>query len=148
MSSKKGQKFNKTQRGVERQFTDSKELERDFHRQSKREEGEIVAKKVTIVEEEDSQVERELKQEEEASMNRREREALQKQQAKERYQKLTEEGKTDQARSDLARLAIIRKQREDAKRKKDEEELAKKSKKQESMQAGKSIISKTLGKQK
>ena len=33
------------------------------------------------------------------------------------------EGKTDEARSDLARLAIIKKQREDAARKKEEERL-------------------------
>jgi len=33
--------------------------------------------------------------------------------AKERYWKLHEAGKTDQARADLARLAIIRKEREE-----------------------------------
>lgn len=33
--------------------------------------------------------------------------------AKERYWKLQEAGKTDQARADLARLAIIRKEREE-----------------------------------
>lgn len=38
-----------------------------------------------------------------------------------RERKLQAEGKTDQARSDLARLAIIRKQREEAARKRDEE---------------------------
>lgn len=38
-----------------------------------------------------------------------------------RERKLQAEGKTDQARSDLARLAIIRKQREDAARKREEE---------------------------
>ncbi len=70
---------------------------------------------------------------------------MQKQQAAARYQKLTEEGKTDQARADLARLALIRKQREEAKRKKEEEEAAKQSKKSESLAAGKSIIGKSLG---
>ncbi|KAJ3305945.1 hypothetical protein HDV03_000787 [Kappamyces sp. JEL0829] len=74
------------------------------------------------------------------------REALQKQQAAARYQKLTEEGKTDQARADLARLALIKKQREEAKRKKEEEAAAKESKKAESLQAGKSIMGKALGK--
>uniref|UniRef100_S4RWV9 Pdgfa associated protein 1a n=1 Tax=Petromyzon marinus TaxID=7757 RepID=S4RWV9_PETMA len=49
------------------------------------------------------------------------REELEKQQAKERYMKLHLAGKTDQARADLARLAIIRKQREDAARKRDED---------------------------
>ena len=42
-----------------------------------------------------------------------------KQQAQARYQKLHAEGKTDEAKSDLARLAIIRKQREDAKLKRE-----------------------------
>jgi len=47
-----------------------------------------------------------------AELSRREREALQAQQAKERYQKLHEAGKTDEAKADLARLAEIRKKRE------------------------------------
>jgi len=38
-----------------------------------------------------------------------------------RQRKLQEEGKTDQARSDLARLALIRKQREEAARKREEQ---------------------------
>lgn len=42
-----------------------------------------------------------------------------------RERKLQAEGKTDQARSDLARLAIIRKQREDAARKREEEKKGK-----------------------
>ena len=41
------------------------------------------------------------------------REALEAAAAKERYWKLHEAGKTDQARADLARLAIIRKEREE-----------------------------------
>ncbi|XP_065098536.1 pdgfa associated protein 1a [Paramisgurnus dabryanus] len=53
-------------------------------------------------------------------LSRREREEIEKQAAKERYMKLHLEGKTDQARADLARLAIIKKQREDAARKRDE----------------------------
>jgi hypothetical protein len=47
-----------------------------------------------------------------SQLSRREREALQAQQARERYQKLHAEGKTDEAKSDLARLALIREQRE------------------------------------
>ncbi|CAL8274968.1 unnamed protein product [Lota lota] len=54
-------------------------------------------------------------------LSRREREELEKQKAKERYMKMHLAGKTDQAKADLARLAIIRKQREDAARKKEEE---------------------------
>ncbi|KAJ8263941.1 hypothetical protein GJAV_G00143340 [Gymnothorax javanicus] len=53
-------------------------------------------------------------------LSRREREEIEKQRAKERYMKLHLEGKTEQARADLARLAIIRKQREDAARKREE----------------------------
>lgn len=44
--------------------------------------------------------------------NRKEREALEAQAAKERYLKLQGEGKTDQAKADLARLKLIREQRE------------------------------------
>jgi len=47
-------------------------------------------------------------------LSRREREAIEKVKAKERYQKLHAEGKTEEARKDLARLAIIRKEREEA----------------------------------
>ena len=46
---------------------------------------------------------------------------MEKQRAKEHYQKLHQAGKTDEARADLARLALIRKQREDAAKKRDEE---------------------------
>jgi len=46
-------------------------------------------------------------------LTRREREALEAAAAKERYWKLQEAGKTDQARADLARLAVIRKEREE-----------------------------------
>ncbi|XP_051928365.1 pdgfa associated protein 1a [Hippocampus zosterae] len=53
-------------------------------------------------------------------LSRREREEIEKQKSKERYMKLHLEGKTDQARADLARLAIIKKQREDAAKKRDE----------------------------
>lgn len=53
-------------------------------------------------------------------LSRREREEIEKQKSKERYMKLHLEGKTEQARADLARLAIIKKQREDAAKKRDE----------------------------
>lgn len=45
-------------------------------------------------------------------LSRREREAIQAQQAKERYQKLHEAGKTDEAKADLARLKLIKEKRE------------------------------------
>lgn len=38
------------------------------------------------------------------------------------FKKLHAEGKTEEARADLARLAIIRKQREDAAKKREEEQ--------------------------
>ena len=47
-----------------------------------------------------------------AELSRREREALQAQQAKERYQKMHEAGKTDEAKADLARLKLIKEKRE------------------------------------
>ncbi|XP_020515328.1 pdgfa associated protein 1b [Labrus bergylta] len=58
-------------------------------------------------------------------LSRREREEIEKQKAKERYMKMHLAGKTDQAKADLARLAIIRKQREEAARKKEEDKKAK-----------------------
>lgn len=53
------------------------------------------------------------------------REEIEKQKAKERYMKMHLAGKTEQAKADLARLAIIRKQREEAARKKEEERKGK-----------------------
>lgn len=44
--------------------------------------------------------------------SRRERESLEAQQAKERYRMLHEQGKTDEAKADLARLKVIREKRE------------------------------------
>merc|ERR1712083_639369 len=58
-------------------------------------------------------------------LSRREREEIEKAKAKANYQKLHAQGKTDEARADLARLAIIRKQREEAAAKRDAEAKAK-----------------------
>ncbi|KAL4805269.1 major facilitator superfamily domain-containing protein [Aspergillus unguis] len=49
---------------------------------------------------------------EKGQLSRREREAIEAQQARERYMKLHAEGKTDEARADLARLAIVKERRE------------------------------------
>lgn len=49
------------------------------------------------------------------------REEIEKQQAKLRYQKLHAEGKTAEAKSDLARLAIIKKEREEAAKRREAE---------------------------
>ena len=65
----------------------------------------------------------ELDSNSEVTLSRREREEVEKQQAQQRYQKLHAEGKTEQAQRDLARLAIIRKQREEAAKKKEEAKL-------------------------
>ncbi|KAI3732031.1 hypothetical protein L1987_63227 [Smallanthus sonchifolius] len=62
-------------------------------------------------------------------LSRREREEIEKQRAHERYMKLQEQGKTEQARKDLERLALIRQQRADAAKKREEEKAAKDQKK-------------------
>ncbi len=58
-------------------------------------------------------------------LSRREREELERQRAKAHYDKLHAAGKTDEARADLARLAIIRKQREEAAKKREDEKKGK-----------------------
>ncbi len=64
-------------------------------------------------------------------LSRREREEIEKQKAHERYMKLQEQGKTDQAKKDLERLALIRQQRAEAAKKREEEKAAKEQKKVE-----------------
>ncbi|KAA8519724.1 hypothetical protein F0562_013980 [Nyssa sinensis] len=64
-------------------------------------------------------------------LSRREREEIEKQKAHERYMRLQEQGKTEQARKDLERLALIRQQRAEAAKKRDEEKAAKEQKKVE-----------------
>ncbi|KAL3851363.1 hypothetical protein ACJIZ3_013245 [Penstemon smallii] len=64
-------------------------------------------------------------------LSRREREEIEKQRAHERYMRLQEQGKTDQAKKDLERLALIRQQRADAAKKREEEKAAKEQKKVE-----------------
>uniref|UniRef100_A0A453FIW2 Casein kinase substrate phosphoprotein PP28 domain-containing protein n=1 Tax=Aegilops tauschii subsp. strangulata TaxID=200361 RepID=A0A453FIW2_AEGTS len=54
-------------------------------------------------------------------LSRREREEIEKQKSHERYMKLQEQGKTEQAKKDLERLALIRQQRADAAKKREEE---------------------------
>ncbi|TKY59194.1 28 kDa heat- and acid-stable phosphoprotein [Spatholobus suberectus] len=64
-------------------------------------------------------------------LSRREREEIEKQRAHERYMRLQEQGKTEQARKDLERLALIRQQRAEAAKKLEEEKFAKEQKKAE-----------------
>ena len=63
-------------------------------------------------------------------LSRRQREEIQKAEAQRRYRQLHAQGKTDEARADLARLAIIRKEREAAaaRKKVEKEEAEKKAK--------------------
>ena len=72
-------------------------------------------KKVTAISHEDGK----------PQLSRREREEIEKQRAKAHYQKLHAQGKTEEARADLARLAIIKKQREEAAKKREEEKKGK-----------------------
>ncbi|XP_004505113.1 uncharacterized protein [Cicer arietinum] len=64
-------------------------------------------------------------------LSRREREEIEKQRAHERYMRLQEQGKTEQARKDLDRLALIRQERAEAAKKREEEKAAKEQKKAE-----------------
>lgn len=75
-------------------------------------------------------------------LSRKEREEIEAQKATAHYQKLHAEGKTDQARADLARLAIIKQQREEAAKRREEE----KRKKDEAAQQKTAQTSKALGK--
>ncbi|XP_037522044.1 28 kDa heat- and acid-stable phosphoprotein [Rhipicephalus sanguineus] len=80
--------------------------------------------------------------EEAPQLSRREREELEKQRAKQHYQKMHAAGKTEEARADLARLALIRKQREEQARKKEEELKAKEAERKAKAES----INKALGK--
>jgi len=75
-------------------------------------------------------------------LSRREREELEKQRATAHYQKLHSEGKTEEARADLARLAIIKQQRADAAKRRDEEKKAKEVQQQKKT----ALTQKALGK--
>ncbi|XP_076309797.1 uncharacterized protein LOC143225026 [Tachypleus tridentatus] len=68
-------------------------------------------------------------------LSRREREEIEHQKAKANYMKLHAAGKTQEAQADLARLTMIRKQREEAAKKREEAKKAK-----ESIKAGKSGV--------
>nr|GMC83899.1 28 kDa heat- and acid-stable phosphoprotein-like [Ipomoea batatas]GMC88238.1 28 kDa heat- and acid-stable phosphoprotein-like [Ipomoea batatas] len=59
------------------------------------------------------------------------REEIAKQKAHERYMKLQEQGKTEQSRKDLERLAQIRQQRAEAAKKREQEKAARERKKLE-----------------
>lgn len=96
----------------------------------------MAAKKMVAKATADPSAPRKVKKDTDVSqLSRREREALQAQQAKERYQKLHAEGKTDEARADMERLKLVRQQREEAaatkEAEKQEKELVNKEKKEQ-----------------
>ncbi|XP_053607828.1 28 kDa heat- and acid-stable phosphoprotein-like [Plodia interpunctella] len=62
---------------------------------------------------------------EKPQLSRREREEIERQRAAAAYQRAHAEGRTEQARADLARLAIIRQQREEAAKRRELEKKAK-----------------------
>uniref|UniRef100_A0A0K8TQ06 Putative 28 kDa heat-and acid-stable phosphoprotein n=1 Tax=Tabanus bromius TaxID=304241 RepID=A0A0K8TQ06_TABBR len=66
---------------------------------------------------------------EKPELSRREREEIERQRAQAHYQKLHAEGKTEQARADLARLAIIKQNREQAAARREAERKEKEEKK-------------------
>ncbi|CAL7934898.1 unnamed protein product [Xylocopa violacea] len=75
-------------------------------------------------------------------LSRREREQLERQRAYANYQKLHAAGKTDEARADLARLAIVKQQREEAAKKRE----AEKKQKELALQKKTEFMQKALGK--
>jgi len=78
-------------------------------------------------------------------MSRREKEAHQKQEAKRRYEALHAQGKTDEARADLARLAIIRKEREAAAEKRRLDKLEQEERQKAAKEASLSAIKSGAG---
>ncbi|MCL7026256.1 hypothetical protein MKW94_019834, partial [Papaver nudicaule] len=64
-------------------------------------------------------------------LSRREREEIEKQKSHERWMKMQEQGKTESSKKDLERLELIRQQRAEAAKKREEEKAAKESKKVE-----------------
>lgn len=77
-----------------------------------------------------------------SQLSRREREALEAQQERERYMKLHAEGKTEEARSDLARLSLIREQREAERARKQAEKEEKEAVAKEKAAARDALLSK------
>ncbi|OJD13589.1 hypothetical protein AJ78_05958 [Emergomyces pasteurianus Ep9510] len=70
-----------------------------------------------------------------SQLSRREKEAIQAQQARERYMKLHAEGKTEEARADLARLALVKERREAEKARKEAEREEREEREREKAEA-------------
>ncbi|KAK3917265.1 28 kDa heat- and acid-stable phosphoprotein [Frankliniella fusca] len=77
-------------------------------------------------------------------LSRREREELEKQRAAANYQRLHAKGKTEEARADLARLAIIKAQREEAAKKRAEDAKMKEVEAQKKKQATQKALGKKV----
>lgn len=77
-------------------------------------------------------------------LSRREREELEKQRAAANYQRLHAKGKTEEARADLARLAIIKAQREEAAKKRAEDAKIKEVEAQKKKQATQKALGKKV----
>lgn len=127
----------KTQKGRYRQFSSPDEIQSDLNKlKLEEEEEEESGDKGSSSSSEDSSSDEEVRKpkgvsnliqvenpnfptkkpdpNEKVQLSRREREELARTRAKEREIRLTAEGKTDKAKADLARLALIRKEREEA----------------------------------
>lgn len=153
----------KNYKGRTRHFTSAEEIDRQMNDNSWRrkkeededesdsetseEEGELSNAQKLIEVENPNRVQNKMKKADDIEattdkpeLSRREREAIEKEQARKRYEKLHAEGKTDEARADLARLAIIKKQREEAAKKKEQDKKEKDTKLQAAEEARKAAI--------
>uniref|UniRef100_A0A1I8G6B6 PP28 domain-containing protein n=1 Tax=Macrostomum lignano TaxID=282301 RepID=A0A1I8G6B6_9PLAT len=128
-------------KGARRQFTDEDTLAREVQELNVREGGGGRSKKKEESDESDSsedeaedagaagaaetRMERRLSGRPGPELSRREREELQRQRDREAYERLHAQHKTAEAQADLARLAIVRAQREEAAKKREAERQAK-----------------------
>ncbi|XP_075502948.1 uncharacterized protein LOC142540574 [Primulina tabacum] len=114
----------------ERSDAESEEESEDEPEKQKGAEGVIKIENPNLVKTKNLKA-RDVDMEKTTELSRREREEIEKQKAHERYMKLQEQGKTEQAKKDLDRLALIREQRAEAAKKREEEKTAKEQKKME-----------------
>ncbi|XP_073274289.1 uncharacterized protein [Primulina huaijiensis] len=112
----------------ERSDVESEEESEDEPEKQKGAEGVIKIENPNLVKTKNLKA-RDVDMEKTTELSRREREEIEKQKAHERYMKLQEQGKTEQAKKDLDRLALIREQRAEAAKKREEEKTAKEQKK-------------------
>ncbi|CAK9053034.1 28 kDa heat- and acid-stable phosphoprotein (PDGF-associated protein) (PAP) (PDGFA-associated protein 1) (PAP1) [Durusdinium trenchii] len=77
-------------------------------------------------------------------LTRKQREEIERQAARRRYEELHKAGKTAEAQADMKRLEEVKKRREEAARKREEEAAAKESKAQDAKEVGKAAVMKEL----